>query len=122
LTAFAGAAVPLFGRATGKIDLAFPGSDFKQASGTLTANFTADSLQTETGNVPLSGVVTLRADLGRFNIERVDLQTTATKLNASGQFSFAGDSNLQVDLNSADASELQAVLISSRLLPDLEER
>ncbi|HEV2828477.1 MAG TPA: translocation/assembly module TamB domain-containing protein [Pyrinomonadaceae bacterium] len=122
LTAFAGAAVPLSGRATGKIDLAFPGTDFKQASGSLTANFTADSLDTDTGKVPLSGVVALRADRGLFNIERVDLQTTATKLNASGQFSFSGDSNLQVDLNSSDAAELQAVLISSGLLPDLEEQ
>src|ERR1051325_5094595 len=122
LTALAGTPVPLSGRATGKIDLSFPGTDFKQASGTLTANFAADSLQTETGRVPLSGVVALRADRGLFNIERVDLQTTATKLNASGQFSFSGDSNLQVDLNSSDASELQAVLISSGLLPDLEEQ
>lgn len=122
LTAFAGAAVPLTGRATGKIDLAFPGTNFKQASGTLTANFTADSLETSTGQVPLSGVVALRADRGLFNIDRVDLQTPATKLNATGQFSFSGDSNLQVDLNSSDASELQAVLISSGLLPDLEEQ
>jgi translocation and assembly module TamB len=122
LTALAGTAVPLSGRATGKVDLSFPGTDFKQASGTLTANFAADSLQTEAGRVPLSGVVALRADRGLFNIERVDLQTTATKLNATGQFSFAGDSNLRVDLNSSDASELQAVLISSGLLPDLEEQ
>jgi translocation and assembly module TamB len=126
LTAFAGAAVPLSGRATGKIDLVFPGSDFKQASGTLTTTFTADTLETgdqiDSGRVPLSGVVALRADRGLFNIERVDLQTTATKLNASGQFSYSGDSNLQVDLNSSDATELQAVLISSGLLPDLEEQ
>jgi translocation and assembly module TamB len=122
LTAFAGTAVPLSGRATGKIDLAFPGTDFKQASGTLSADFTADPLETSTGQVPLSGVVALRADRGLFNIDRVDLQTRATKLNATGQFSFSGDSNLQVDLNSSDASELQAVLISSGLLPDLEEQ
>ncbi len=72
--------------------------------------------------MPLSGVVALRADRGLFNIDQVDLQTTATKLKATGQFSFSGDSNLQVDLNSSDASELQAVLISSGLLPDVEEQ
>ena len=121
LTALAGgAAVPLSGRATGSVALAFPGTDFKLASGTLTANFSADNLDTSTGSVPLSGVVAIRADRGLFNIDRVDLQTTATKLNASGQFSFSGDSNLRVDLNSSDASELQAVLISSGLLPDVE--
>jgi translocation and assembly module TamB len=122
LTAVAGAAVPLSGRATGKIDLAFPGTDFKQATGTLTSNFTADSLATDTGRVPLSGVVALRANRGVFDIDRVDLQTNATKLTATGQFSFNSDSNLQVALNSTDATELQTVLISSGLLPDLEEQ
>ena len=122
LTALAGAVVPLSGRATGKIELAFPGTDFKQASGTLTTTFTADNLETANGRVPLSGVVSLRADRGLFNIDRVDLQTTATKLKATGQFSFAGDSNLQVELNSSDAAELQTVLISSGLLPDVEEQ
>lgn len=121
-TAFAGAAVPLSGRAVGKIDLAFPGTDFKQASGTLTSNFTADPLETANGRVPLSGVVSLRADRGLFNIDRVDLQTTATKLKATGQFSFSADSNLQVELNSSDATELQTVLISSGLLPDVENQ
>ncbi len=53
---------------------------------------------------------------------KVDLQTPATKLKATGQFSFDGDSNLHVDLNSSDAAELQAVLISSGLLTEVEEQ
>ena len=57
-----------------------------------------------------------------FQIDQVDLQTRATKLKATGQFSFSGDSNLQVDLNSSDAAELQSVLISSGLLPEVEEQ
>jgi translocation and assembly module TamB len=122
LTALAGSAVPLSGRATGKIDLAFPGTDFKQASGTLSSTFTGEDVTTANGRVPLSGVVAIRADHGLFNIDRVDLQTTATKLKATGQFSFSADSNLQVELNSSDAAELQTVLISSGLLPDVEEQ
>jgi translocation and assembly module TamB len=122
LTALAGAAVPLSGRANGKIDLAFPGTDFKQASGTLTSTFSGEDVATANGRVPLSGVVAIRADRGLFNIDRVDLQTTATKLKATGQFSFSADSNLQVELNSTDAAELQTVLISSGLLPDVEEQ
>ena len=122
LTALAGAPVPLSGRATGKIDLAFPGTDFKQASGSLSTNFTADASATDGGRVPLTGVVAVRADRGLFTIDQVDLQTTATKLKATGQFSFSADSNLQVDLNSADASELQTVLVSSGLLPDVEDQ
>ena len=122
LTAFAGAAVPLAGKANGTIDLAFPGTDFKQASGTLSTTFTADVSEAGSGRVPLSGVVALRANRGLFVIDQVDLQTTQTKLKATGQFSFAGDSNLQVDLNSSDAAELQTVLISSGLLPEVEEQ
>jgi translocation and assembly module TamB len=122
LTALAGSAVPLSGRAAGKIDLAFPGTDFKQASGTLTITLTGEDVATANGRVPLSGVVAIRADRGLFNIDRVDLQTTATKLKATGQFSFSADSNLQVELNSSDAAELQTVLISSGLLPDIEEQ
>ena len=122
LTALAGSAVPLSGRTTGKIDLAFPGTDFKQASGTLTSTVTAEDLATANGRVPLSGEVSIRADHGLFNIDRVDLQTTATKLKATGQFSFSADSNLQVELNSSDATELQTVLISSGLLPEIEEQ
>lgn len=121
-TAFAGAAVPLAGKATGQVDLTFPGTDFKQATGTLTTRFTADSVATDSGRVPLSGVVALHANRGLFLIDQVDLQTTATRLKATGQFAFSGDSNLNVDLNSSDAAELQAVLISSGLLPEVEEQ
>ncbi len=121
-TAFAGAAVPLAGKATGEVDLTFPGTDFKQATGTLTTRFTAESVAADSGRVPLSGVVSLRANRGLFLIDQVDLQTTATKLKATGQFSFSGDSNLNVNLNSSDAAELQAVLISSGLLPEAEEQ
>jgi translocation and assembly module TamB len=121
-TAFAGAAVPLAGKASGRVDLAFPGTDFKQASGTLVTQVTADDTTLDQGRVPLSGVVALRAERGLFDIVQVDLQTLATKLKATGQFSFAGDSNLQVNLNSSNASELQAVLISSGLLPEVEEQ
>ena len=97
LTAFAGAAVPLSGRATGRIDLAFPGTDFKQASGTLTTNFSADNLQTDTRPC---AALRRGSDSSRPRIvyyRSVDLQTTATQLKATGQFSFAGDSNLHVD-------------------------
>ncbi len=119
-TAFAGAAVPLAGKASGTVDLAFPGTNFDQATGTLTTRVTSDTANVEPGRIPLSGVVSVRANRGLFEINQVDLQTLATKLNATGQFSVAGDSNLQVNLTSSDATELQAVLISSGLLPEIE--
>jgi translocation and assembly module TamB len=121
LTAIAGSAVPLTGRATGRVDLSFPGTDFKLASGTVTTQLTAETGETSADRIPITGEVSVRANRGLFDIQAVNLQTPATRLNASGQFSFENDSNLQVDLASSDAAELQTVLISSGLLPDLEE-
>jgi translocation and assembly module TamB len=121
LAAIAGSAVPLSGRATGKVDLAFPGIDFKQATGTVTTQLSADS-GAGADRIPITGEVAVRADRGAFDIQQVNLRTPATTLKATGQFSFENDSNLQVDLASTDASELQTVLISSGLVPALEEQ
>ncbi len=120
LTAMAGSAVPLAGKATGRVDLTFPGTEFKLASGTVTTQLTASA--GEGDRIPITGEVAMRANRGSFDIQQVNLQTPATRLSASGQFSFENDSNLQVDLTSSDATELQAVLISSGLLPEVEEQ
>jgi translocation and assembly module TamB len=122
LTAIAGSAVPLTGRATGRVDLTFPGTDVKLASGTITTQLTADTSQVSADRIPITGTVALRADRGLFNIQQVNLQTPATRLSATGRFSYENDSNLQVDLASTDAAELQTVLISSGLLPEVEEQ
>jgi len=121
LTALAGSAVPLAGRATGRVDLTFPGTDFKLASGTVTTHLTAEA--GDTGDrIPITGEVAMRADRGTFDIQQVNLQTPATRLTASGTFSFDNDSNLQVNLNSTNAAELQTVLVSSGLLPEVEQQ
>src|SRR6185503_13986054 len=90
------------------------------ASGTLTTQLTAEAGQTSADRIPITGEVSVRANRGLFDIQAVNLQTPATRLNASGQFAFEGDSNLTVDLASTDAAELQTVLISSGLLPAAE--
>ncbi|HEY2964586.1 MAG TPA: AsmA-like C-terminal region-containing protein, partial [Pyrinomonadaceae bacterium] len=122
LAALAQTAVPLSGRATGRVDLTFPGTDVKLASGTVTTQLTAEAGQASADRIPITGTVALRADRGLFNIQQVNLQTPATRLTATGQFSFENDSNLHVDLASTDAAEFQTVLISSGLLPEVEEQ
>jgi translocation and assembly module TamB len=122
LTALAGSAVPLSGRATGRVDLTFPGTDVKLASGSITTQLSPAADDASADRIPITGTVALRADRGLFDIQQVNLQTPATRLSATGQFSFENDSNLQVDLASTDAAELQAVLISSGLLPEVEEQ
>ena len=105
-----------------KVDLTFPGTDYKQASGAITTQLTAEAGEVSADRIPITGQVAVRADKGTFNIQQVNLQTPATQLKASGQFSFENDSNLTVDLASSDAEELQTVLISSGLLPEVEEQ
>jgi translocation and assembly module TamB len=122
LTAIAGSPVPLTGRASGRVDLVFPGTNFKLASGTLSTNVAAQAGDAGGDRIPVTGQVAVRANRGVFDIEQMNLQTPATTLKATGQFSFESDSNLQVDLNSTDASELQAVLISTGLLTDVDTR
>jgi translocation and assembly module TamB len=122
LAALSQSAVPLTGRATGRVDLTFPGTDVKLATGTITTQLSAEAGQTSADRIPITGTVAVRAERGLFDIQQVNLQTPATRLSATGQFSFENNSNLQVDLNSSDATELQTVLISSGLLPQVEER
>jgi translocation and assembly module TamB len=120
ITAFSGTAIPLASRATGKIDVTFPDTDFTKASGNINTQFTAETVEAGSDRTPISGVVSLHASNGLFQIAQLDLQSASSHLKATGQFSFAGDSNLQVDLNSTDAAELQRVAISS--LPAVEEQ
>ncbi|MBV9210499.1 MAG: translocation/assembly module TamB, partial [Acidobacteria bacterium] len=97
------------------------GTDLKLASGNVRAEFTAEAGSEESGRTPLNGEVSLNATRGVFDIERASLKTAASELSATGRFSFeTEDSDLQLKLNSSDASELQRVVIASNLLPSLE--
>jgi autotransporter translocation and assembly factor TamB len=113
-----GNAVPLTGAATGTVDLRFPGTNFKLASGRVDATFEGATGREESARTPLTGQLALTADRGLFNIERANLRAGATELTASGRFSFQGGSDLAVNLNSADAAEFQNVVLSTGLIPD----
>jgi autotransporter translocation and assembly factor TamB len=112
-----GNAVPLTGAATGTVDLRFPGTNFKLATGRLDATFEGATGRDESARTPLTGQLALTADRGLFNIERANLRAGATELTASGRFSFQGGSELAVNLNSTNASEFQSVVLSTGLLP-----
>ena len=62
LTAIAGSTVPLTGRATGNVDLTFPGTDYKIASGTLTTKLRAEAGDSTADRIPITGDVAVRAD------------------------------------------------------------
>ncbi|HEX8422397.1 MAG TPA: AsmA-like C-terminal region-containing protein, partial [Pyrinomonadaceae bacterium] len=116
-----GRAVPIAGAATGTIDLSMPGTNFEAASGTLDTQFTGETGNDANGRTPLTGELSLVANRGQFELQRANLRTGASELTATGQFSFKGDSNLNVNLASTDAAELQRVLVASNLIPTLED-
>lgn len=114
--------VPIAGKASGKINLEFKGTDLGTASGNINAHLEGSTGDITTGRTPISGEVAMTADRGLFSIQQANLQTGATTLRATGQFGIERDSNLQVQLTSSDASELQRLFISSGLVPDIEDQ
>lgn len=121
-TLIGGNAVPLVGAATGTVDLRFPGTNFKAASGRIDANFEGATGREESARTPLTGALALTADRGFFQIERANLRAGATEVSASGRFSFSGGTDLALDINSSDAAEFQNVVLSTGLLPSVEEK
>jgi hypothetical protein len=117
-----GNAVPLTGAATGTVNLTFPGTNFKLATGRVDATFEGATGRDESARTPLTGQLALTADRGLFNIERANLRAGATELTATGRFSFQGGSDLAVNLNSTDAAELQTIALSTGLLSEYEDK
>ena len=116
-----GQIVPIEGKTTGNINLNFAGTNFKTASGTATADFAANAGTAERGLVPVSGKVQLTANNGLFNVDYADLNTEKTGLNLTGKFDLSGNnSNLNIALNSADASEIDRILRILNISPELE--
>ncbi|HKP35282.1 MAG TPA: translocation/assembly module TamB domain-containing protein [Pyrinomonadaceae bacterium] len=119
ITLLTGRVVPISSRATGRADLTFRGTEFGNATGNINAQLKGEPSATDLA--PLSGDLAMTADRGLFQIQRASLQTAATTLNASGQFSIDQPvSNLEVAVASSDAAEIQRLLITSGALPEVE--
>ena len=116
-----GQVVPIEGKTTGNVNLNFAGTNFKTASGTATADFAANAGTAERGLVPVSGKVGLTANNGLFNVDYANLNTEKTGLNLTGKFDLSGNnSNLNIALNSADASEIDRIIRILNISPELE--
>ena len=121
ITVLSGRVVPVASRATGRAEMTFAGTD--PATGTGTVNAQLQSAAAADDLVPLSGDVAVTADRGVFQIQRANVQTTATRLSAAGQFSIEEPvSNLTVKVASTDASEIQRLLITSGALSEIEQQ
>ncbi len=116
-----GRVVPLEGKTTGQVNLSFPGTNFKRATGTASADIAANAGTAERGLVPVSGRVEVRADNGLFNVDAARITTGESQLSATGQFDLNGyNSNLNVALNSTNAAEIERIVRVLNLSPELE--
>ncbi|HEX9961084.1 MAG TPA: AsmA-like C-terminal region-containing protein, partial [Pyrinomonadaceae bacterium] len=118
-----GRVIPIAGQTTGRANLTFPGTNFKAASGSLTADFVANAGTAERGLVPVNGRLELTATNGLFDIQQANLNTEKSDLTATGRFDLDGyDSNLNLALNSSDASEIERLIRVLNLSPELERQ
>lgn len=116
-----GQVLPIDGKTTGKVDLNFAGTNFKTASGTISADFAANAGTNERGLVPVNGKLGLSATNGLFNVDFANLLTEKSELKATGQFDLNGyNSNLNLALNSTDASEIERIIRVLNFSPELE--
>ncbi|HEX8248222.1 MAG TPA: translocation/assembly module TamB domain-containing protein [Pyrinomonadaceae bacterium] len=118
-----GRVIPIAGQTTGRANLTFPGTNFKAASGSLTADFVASAGTAERGLMPVNGRLELSATNGLFDIQQANLNTEKSSLSATGRFDLEGsNSNLNLALNSSDASEIQRLINVLNLSPELEQQ
>ncbi len=118
-----GRVVPIEGKTTGKANLTFAGTNFKTASGNLTADIAANAGTAESSLIPVTGRVEATATNGLFNVDVAKFNTEKSEFNADGNFDLNGyNSNLNIALNSSDASEVERIIRVLNLSPDFEQK
>ena len=118
-----GKVVPIEGQTNGSVNLSFNGTNFKTASGNLSADIIANAGTAEKGLVPVNGRIEATATNGLFNLDVARLNTQSTEFNATGQLDLNGDSsNLNLALNSSDASEVSRIISVLEISPDFDQK
>ncbi|MEO8041387.1 MAG: translocation/assembly module TamB domain-containing protein, partial [Acidobacteriota bacterium] len=118
-----GRVIPLVGQTSGRVDLTFSGTDLRTASGSVVADITASAGNADSGLVPVTGRVELSATNGLFNVDVARLNTPKSEMSATGRFDLrADDSNLNIAVNSRDASEIDRLIRVVGFSPELEEQ
>ncbi len=112
--------VTVRGKASGNARLTFPGVNYKAASGNVNADFDAVVAPKEEGgeSLPAKGQVALLATGRGFNVQRADINSANSNINASGTVTWDGVADLNVNFKSQDMSEVQRVIDSFGLIPE----
>ncbi len=117
-----GRVVPVEGSTTGNVNFSFNGTNFKTASGNITADIQANAGTEARGLIPVTGRVEATAANGLFNVATARLNTANSEFNANGTFDLNGyNSNLNIALNSTDASEISRIINVLDISPDFQQ-
>ncbi|MEP7270585.1 MAG: translocation/assembly module TamB domain-containing protein [Acidobacteriota bacterium] len=113
VAAGAGKRLPLRGQGDGRIDLRWPGGDYRAAVGSVNLTFAGDALPglAASDGVRLNGAITLTAANRQFRLEDSLIRTGLSELRATGWANWDGEGAFDVHLNSTDASELQRLIV-----------
>lgn len=118
-----GKVVPIEGQTSGNVNLSFAGTNFKTASGNLSADIIASAGTQATELIPVNGRVEATATNGLFNLDVARLNTQNTEFNATGQVDLNGDSsNLNLALDSTDASEVSRIVSVLEISPEFDQK
>lgn len=118
-----GRVIPLEGKTNGRIDLTLAGTDYRTTSGTINATVAASAGSTDSNKIPVTGTVNLSAANGLFTVDRANLKTEKSEVNATGRFDLRNDdSNLDIALRSTDANELVNLVRVTGLSPEFESQ
>jgi translocation and assembly module TamB len=111
--------VSIAGKLNGTAQLAFPGVNYKAASGRVNAAFDATVAPVIEGaeRTPAKGQITALATGRGFNIERANIISAQSEINATGAIGWDGQADLQVNFKSAEMSEVQSVIDSFGVIP-----
>ncbi len=96
---------PVSGLVKGEAELSIAGSNLRTINGVINAHFDGQSGESS-DSLPVTGDVAVNAQNGVFNFERMELSTGASKLEAAGQLSVDGESDLRVSINSTQSEQL----------------
>lgn len=118
-----GRVIPLEGKTNGRVDLTLAGTDYRTTSGTVNATIAAAAGNTDSNKIPVSGTVDLSASNGLFTVDRANLKTDRSEVNATGRFDLRNDnSDLDVALRSTDANEIVNLVRVTGLSPEFESQ
>lgn len=118
-----GQITPIEGKTNGSARFTFAGTDYKTATGNVDADFTANAGSADTGFIPVNGKLEASATNGLFNIDAANFQTDKSTALATGTFDLNGfGSNLNIAVDSSDASEVQRLITSLRISEDLNNQ